>query len=177
MSRAGSSYLVLLEGILSNPKSIQVAANLSVLPRASNAISETRDTVFYCFSGNSKQSIEKLLSRKSPRSNPCLSNYSKPKKRFFRQPRFIRPSAWIRLCHNIELSSKSKLGHDLATTLSFVKPYRLLTTSGRIPCVVFLLWHTRRFGSSYLPSLVKNRTSYLDAGKHLKGLDQVARQI
>lgn len=80
VSRAGSSYPTLLEGILSNPKSIQVAANLSALPRASNAISETRDSVFYCFSGNSKQSIEKLLSRKSPRSKPRLSNYSKPKK-------------------------------------------------------------------------------------------------
>lgn len=73
---------------------------------------------------------------------------------------------------------ESKLHHDLATISSFVKPYRRLTTSRRIPCVVLLLWHTRRYGSSYPPSLVVGiRTSHLDAGEHFRGLNQVARQI
>lgn len=119
ISRAGSSYLILLEGILSNPKSIQVAANLSELPQAINAISETRDAVFCRIDGNSEQSIEKLLSQQKSTFNP--TSFS-----------------------NLE----SKLGHNLATTSSFVKPYRLLNTSRRIPCVVFLLWHTRRYGFS-----------------------------
>lgn len=62
---------------------------------------------------------------------------------------------------------ESKLRHDLATISSFVKPYRRLTTSRRIPWVVLLLWHTRRYGSSYPPSLVVGiRTSHLDAGEH-----------
>lgn len=38
---------------------------------------------------------------KSPHSNPPSFDYSKPRK-IFQQPRFIRPSAWSRLCHNID---------------------------------------------------------------------------
>lgn len=80
MSRAGSSYLILLEGILSNPMSIQVAANLSESPQAINAISGTRDAVFCRIDGNSKQSIEKWLSQQKSIFKPTLVRLFKAKK-------------------------------------------------------------------------------------------------
>lgn len=80
MSRARSSYLILLEGILSNPKSIQVAANVSESPQAINAISETRDAVFCRIDGNSKQSIDKWLSQQKPTFKPTFVRLFKAKK-------------------------------------------------------------------------------------------------
>lgn len=80
MSRAGSSYLILLEEILSNPKSIQVAANVSESPQAINAIFETRDAVFCRIDGNSKQSIEKWLSQQKSTFKPTFVRLFKAKK-------------------------------------------------------------------------------------------------
>lgn len=80
VSRARSSYLILLEGILSNPKSIQVAANLLESPQAINAISENRDAVFCHIDGNSKQSIEKWLSQQNSTFKPTFVRLFKAKK-------------------------------------------------------------------------------------------------
>lgn len=80
VSRAESSYLILLEGILSNPKRIQVAANLSEPPQAIQAASETRDAVFCRIDGNSKQSIENWLSQQKCTFKPTFIRLSKAKK-------------------------------------------------------------------------------------------------
>ena len=75
-----SSYLILLEGILSTPKSIQDAANLSEPPRAVQAASETQGAVFCSIDGNTKQSIEKWLSQQKPTFRPTFVRLSKAKK-------------------------------------------------------------------------------------------------
>ena len=75
-----SSYLVLLEGILSTPKSIQDAANLSEPPHTVQAASETRDAVFCEIDGKIKQSIENWLSQQNSRFRPTFIRISKAKK-------------------------------------------------------------------------------------------------
>ena len=60
VSRAESSYLVLLEGILNSSKIIQDAANLSGPPQTLQAASETREAVFCRIDGNAMQSIKTL---------------------------------------------------------------------------------------------------------------------
>ena len=75
-----SSYLVLLEGILSSPKSIQDAANLPDPPHTVQAASETRDAVFCEIDGTIKQSIENWLSRQKPTFRPTFIRISKAKK-------------------------------------------------------------------------------------------------
>ena len=75
-----SSYLILLEGILSSPKSIQDAANLSDSPHTVQAASETRDAVFCEIDGTIKQSIENWLSRQKPTFRPTFIRISKAKK-------------------------------------------------------------------------------------------------
>ena len=79
-SQAESSFLILLEGILSNPKRIQVAANLLEPPHAIQAASETRDAVFCRINGNSKQSIENWLLQKNSTFKPTFIRLSKAKK-------------------------------------------------------------------------------------------------
>ena len=80
-SQASSSpYLVLLEGILSSPKSIQDAANLSQPPHTVQAASETRDAVFCEIDGQIKQSIETWLSLQKSTFRPTFIRISKAKK-------------------------------------------------------------------------------------------------
>lgn len=80
LSRAGSSYLILLDGILGTPKSIQAAANLPEPPRAVQAASETRDAIFCSIDGNTKQSIEDWLSLQKSTFRPTFVRLSKAKK-------------------------------------------------------------------------------------------------
>lgn len=80
LSRVESSYLILLEGILSTPKSIQDAAKLSEPPRAVQAASETQDAVFCSIDGNTKQSIENWLSQQKPTFRSTFVRLSKAKK-------------------------------------------------------------------------------------------------
>ena len=75
-----SSYLILLEGILNTPKSIQDAANLSELPHTVQADSETRDAVFCEIDGTIKQSIENWLSQQKSTFKPTFIRISKAKK-------------------------------------------------------------------------------------------------
>ena len=75
-----SSYLVLLEGILSSPKSIQDAANLSEPPHTVHAASETRDAIFCEIDATIKQSIENWLSRQKSTFRPTFIRISKAKK-------------------------------------------------------------------------------------------------
>ena len=80
-SQANSSpYLVLLEGILSSPNSVQDAANLSEPPHTVHAASETRDAVFCEIDGTIKHSIEKWLSRQKSTFRPTFIRISKAKK-------------------------------------------------------------------------------------------------
>ena len=80
-SQANSfSYLVLLEGILNTPKSIQDAAKLSEPPHTILAASETRDAVFCEIDGTIKQSIEKWLSQQKFTFRPTFIRISKAKK-------------------------------------------------------------------------------------------------
>ena len=80
LSRPECSYLILLEGILSTPKSIQAAANLSEPPRAVQAASETQDAVFCSIDSNTKQSIEIWLSQQKSTFRPIFVRLSKAKK-------------------------------------------------------------------------------------------------
>ena len=78
--QAKSLYLVLLEGILSTPKCIQEAANLSEPPHTVQGASETRDAVFCKIDGSVKQSIETWLSQKKSTFRPTFVRVSKAKK-------------------------------------------------------------------------------------------------
>ncbi len=80
LSRDESSYLILLEGILGTPKSIQDAADLPEPPRAVQAASETQDAVFCSIDGNTKQSIEAWLSHQKSTFRPTFVRLSKAKK-------------------------------------------------------------------------------------------------
>jgi len=80
VSRAESSYLILLEGILSTPKSIQDAASLSEPPQAVQAASETGDGIFCRIDGNMKQSIIDWLSQQKSTFRPTFVRLSKAKK-------------------------------------------------------------------------------------------------
>ena len=75
-----SSYLILLEGILNTPKSIQDAANLSDPPHTVQAASETRDALFCEIDGTIKQAIENWLSRQKSTFRPTFIRISKAKK-------------------------------------------------------------------------------------------------
>ena len=75
-----SSYLVLLEGILNTPKSVQDAANLPEPPHTVQAASETRDAVFCEINGTIKQSLEKWLSQQKSTFRPTFIRISKAKK-------------------------------------------------------------------------------------------------
>ena len=80
-SQAHSSYLILLEGILSTPKSIQDAANLSETPPTVQAASETRAAVFCKIDGTTKQSIQSwLLQQQNSAFKPTFVRLSKAKK-------------------------------------------------------------------------------------------------
>lgn len=88
-SRGQSSYLILLEGLLDTPKSIQDAANLSELPHTVQATSEAseasetseiRKAVFCSIDGKTKQSIEIWLSRQKSTFRPTFVKLSKAKK-------------------------------------------------------------------------------------------------
>lgn len=79
-SRSQSSYLILLEGILNTPRSLQDAANLSEPPRAVPAASETRDAVFCRIDGNAKQAIEQWLARQKCTFRPTFVRLSKANK-------------------------------------------------------------------------------------------------
>lgn len=80
-SQAHSSYLILLEGILSTPKSIQDAANLSETPPTVQAASETRAAIFCKIDGKTKQSIQSwLLQQQNPAFKPTFVRLSKAKK-------------------------------------------------------------------------------------------------
>ena len=75
-----SSYLILLEGVLNTPKSIQDAANLPEPPHTVQADSETRDAVFCEIDGTIKQSIENWLSQQKSTFRPTFIRISKAKK-------------------------------------------------------------------------------------------------
>ena len=75
-----SSYLILLEGLLSSPKSIQDAAHLSEPPHTVQADSETRDAVFCKIDGTIKQSIENWLLQQKSTFRPTFIRISKAKK-------------------------------------------------------------------------------------------------
>ena len=75
-----SPYLILLEGRLSTPKSIQDAANLSEPPHTVQAASETRDAMFCEIDGTIKQSIENWLCRQKSTFRPTFIRVSKAKK-------------------------------------------------------------------------------------------------
>lgn len=95
MSRAKSSYLILLEGILSNPKNVNHLRPLKQFRRL--------ETPFFVAlmataSNLSKAGFHNKITHSNPRSFDC----SEPRKTL-RQPRFICPSAWSRPCHNIEV--------------------------------------------------------------------------
>ena len=86
-SRARSSYLIRLEGVLNAPRSIQEAANLTSPPRivhgtseAGDATSETRDVDFCIIDGNAKQTIETWLSQQKSPFRPTFVRVSKAKK-------------------------------------------------------------------------------------------------
>lgn len=79
-SQSNPSYLVLLEGILNTPKSIQEAANLPEPIHTVQAASETRDAVFCEIDGKIKQSIENWLSQQNFTFRPTFIRISKAKK-------------------------------------------------------------------------------------------------
>ena len=78
--RAHSSYLVLLDGVLNTPKSIQDAARLSEPPRTVQATSETQDAVFCSVDGKTKRSIEIWLSQQKSTFRPTFVRLSKARK-------------------------------------------------------------------------------------------------
>lgn len=80
VSRVESSYLILPEGILNTPRSIQDAANLSEPPRSVQAASDTGDAVFCSINGHMKQSIEIWLSQQRSSFRPTFVRLSKAKK-------------------------------------------------------------------------------------------------
>lgn len=80
VTRVDCSYLIRLEGILSTPKSIQDAANLSESPTTVEGSSETQDAVFCNIDGKIKQSIENWLSRQRSTFKPTSIRLSKAKK-------------------------------------------------------------------------------------------------
>ncbi len=79
LSQVESTYLILLEGVLSTPKSIQDAAKLLEPPRAVQAASETQDAIFCSIDGNTKQSIEAWLSKQKSTFRPTFVRLSKAK--------------------------------------------------------------------------------------------------
>ena len=86
-SRAKSSYLIGLEGILGTLQSIQEAADLALPPRivhatseARNAASETRNIDFCVIDGNAKQSVETWLSQQKSTFRPTFVRVPKAKK-------------------------------------------------------------------------------------------------
>lgn len=79
MSRTETSYLILLEGILSSPESIQDAINLAEPPRAVQAASGTQEAIFCIIDGNIKQSIETWLWRQKSTLRPIFVRLSKGK--------------------------------------------------------------------------------------------------
>ena len=80
MSRAQSSYLILLEGVLNTPKSIQDAANLPEPPHTVQAASETRDAVFCSIDGKTRQTLEEWLSQQKSTFRPTFVRVAKAKK-------------------------------------------------------------------------------------------------
>lgn len=81
VSQSHTSYLILLEGILSTPQSIQKAASLPEPPRTVQAASErTGDAIFCNIDGNIKQSIETWLSQQKSTFRPTFVRLSKAKK-------------------------------------------------------------------------------------------------
>ena len=96
-SRAKSSYLIRLEGVLNTPQSIREAANLTSPPRivhgtseARDATSQTRDVDFCIIDGNAKQSIETWLSQQKSTFRPTFVRVSKAQKDF--DPNSIHPT-------------------------------------------------------------------------------------
>lgn len=79
-SDANSTYLVLLEGVLSTPEKIQAAAKLPEPPQAVQASSETGDSVFCRIDGSIKQTIENWLSQQRSTFSPTFVRLSKAKK-------------------------------------------------------------------------------------------------
>ncbi|CAD6567769.1 MAG: hypothetical protein ASARMPREDX12_000235 [Alectoria sarmentosa] len=79
-SQARITYLVLLEGELSTPESIQAAVKLPEPPQAVQAFSETGISVFCRIDGNVKQAIESWLSQKKSTFRPTFVRLSKAKK-------------------------------------------------------------------------------------------------
>lgn len=169
MSWAGSSYLILLEGILSNPKSIQVAANLSELPQAITAISETRDAVFCRIDGNSKQSIEKLLSQQKSTFNPTCVRLFKAMKDLSANSIYPNPGM-----DSTQPQHRLSSGLSLDTTLPQhrVSSSHTAFSPRQDEYTVWYFFYGTLADTVLLnpPSLVGSRTSYLDAGEHSGGL-------
>lgn len=78
--KAETFFLILLEGVLSSPESIQGVAKLPDPPRAFQAALGTRDAVFCRIDGNIKQSIENWLSQENSTFRPTFVRLSKAKK-------------------------------------------------------------------------------------------------
>lgn len=110
-SQANSSpYLILLEGILSTPNTIQDAANLSDPPPTIQAASETQDATFCKIDGTIKQSIETWLSQQKSTFKPTFIRISKAKKDL--DPNSIYPTLGLestlpqhRFCSDLSLNA------------------------------------------------------------------------
>ncbi len=78
--QAESSYLVLLEDVLSKPEHVQAAANLLEPPETVQAASETGNANFCRINGGIKNSIQNWLSQQKSTFKPTFVRLSKAKK-------------------------------------------------------------------------------------------------
>ena len=80
--QSNSTYLIILQGILSTPECVQKAANLPKPPTVINAASEDKGTLFCEIDGVDKQAITKWLYQNKFSFKPTFVHVSKATKDF-----------------------------------------------------------------------------------------------